>query len=108
MSSRESIFKHFSFFLCYALLFAFILTTSTHEYEYMLNEARSEFTSWCQLPMEKDSARREMYIVFIFLSGVAGFVFLKKKNPVLIFCMLVVFCYATYAFILKDMMCSTF
>jgi len=74
----------------------------------MLNEARSEFTSWCQLPAEKDPIRIEMYIIFLFLFGVVGFVLLRRKNLVIIAGMLIIFCYATYAFILKDMICDVF
>jgi len=108
MNGKKEIFKYVGFFACYTLLLFFVLVTSTHEYEYMLKEAGSEFSSWCQLPIEKDSARREMYMVFLFLFGVLGFVFLRRKNLALVACMFVILCYATYALILKDMICGAF
>jgi len=108
MSGNKEVFKCVGFLVCYVPLLFFVFATSTHEYEYMLNEAGSEFTSWCQLPTEKDPIRREMYMIFLFLFGVMGIVFLRKKNLAFIACMLIIFCYATYAFVLKDMACSIF
>jgi len=74
----------------------------------MLNEVDSEITSWCQLPPEKDNTRREMHLLFIFLFTVAGVLFLRKTNLARIAFMSILFCYATYALLLKDMMCHVF
>jgi len=97
-----------AFILCSVLLSIFVLITSAHEYEYMLNEAGSELISWCQLPVEKDPARKEMYMVFLVLFGVMGLIFLRKKNIAFIVSMLIVFCYAIYSLLLKDMICDVF
>jgi len=108
MNGKKEIFKYVGFFACYTLLLFFVLVTSTHEYEYMLKEAGSEFTSWCRLPTEKDPTRREMYMVFLILFCVMGILFLRRNNFVFIACMSFIFCYATYVFIFRDMACSIF
>jgi len=61
------------------LLF-FVLITSVHEYEWMLSDSVSKVDSWCWLPLEKDSIRQEMYIIFLFQFVVMSLVFVRIKK----------------------------
>jgi len=108
MKKIKVVIWYFWFYVCCAWLLTFVFMGGIHDYEYMLNEASSEITSWCQLPMEKDPVRKEMYMLFIIQFSIVGLVFLRKKNHVFIASMSLVFCYATYALILKDMICANF
>jgi len=102
------IMRHVGFYVCCLWLLFFVFMGSTHDYEYMLHEAGSEMKSWCQLPLEKDPIRKEMYMLFLIQFAGAGLAFLRRKNRIFIASLSLVFCYATYAFILKDMVCAHF
>jgi len=98
--------RYVGFCACCAWLLFFVLMGGTHDYEYMLHEPHTEITSWCQLPPENDPIRKEMYGLFLVQFIVAGFIFLRRKHHIFIASMLLIFCYATYALIVKDMMCA--
>jgi len=101
------VLKYVVFFVCFMWLLFFVLMTSVHEYEWMLNDPVSKVDSWCWLPLEKDSIRREMYIIFLFQFVVMSLVFIRIKNLLFSVLMFLLFCYATYALIVRDMLCAT-
>jgi len=93
------------FVLCLIWLAFFALMGAIHDYEWMLADPSLDIHSWCDLPPEQDPIRRELYLLFLAQFGVVGFLFLRQKTPLFIAAMILLFGYATYAFIGRDMLC---
>jgi len=108
MDAPKVVMWNFGFYACCAWLLLFVFVGSVHDYEFMLGEAGPEIKSWCQLPVEKDPVRGEMYALFLVQLAVVGLIFLRRKNPIFLTSLSLVFCYATYVLVLKDIICTHF
>jgi len=108
MKKSDSIFNYLAFFIGMIWLFLFTLIFSTHQYGWMLTEVSSEAMSWCSLPLERDSLRREMYILFLVQFALMALIFMRKKNIFFTISLVLFFGYATYLFMVRDMLCVSF
>jgi len=99
------ILKHVVFLLCCAWLIFFIFVASSHQYFWtMLKGDVYNYTyagkQWLWLA---SPVRSEHYVIFLFHFAFSCFIFLRKWNPIFIISLGLIFCYATYAFIFRDM-----
>jgi len=92
----------------FAWLYVFAVIGSVHRYEWWLNDPASEISSWCGLPFYSTDIRGGMYLLFLFQFTVMFLVFFRRKRWFFNVLMFLLFCWAAYRFMVRDMLCVSF
>jgi len=64
--------------------------------------------TWCGLPWDHDDIREGMYLLFLFQFTFMSLAFVQRKNWFFNSLLFFLFCYATYLFMVRDMLCVSF
>jgi len=99
----HSLLSYALFLFCCAWLIFLVFVTSSHEYQWMMLKIYARIPEDQQWLKKAMPVRVEYAIVFLFHFFFVCFIFLRKHKLFFVASLAVIFCYATYAFIFRDM-----